>query len=64
MEDETTGVKKWYYNSMVVSIKWVVMALNYPPACKYFDNEKEAILFTIEQNSLELVKAQGWSECE
>jgi len=56
IEDEITGIRKWYYNSMIVSINWVVMALNYPPACKYFNNEEEAILFTIEQNRLEEIR--------
>jgi len=62
IEDEITGVRTWYYYSMVVSINWVVKVLNYPPACKYFDNEEEAILFTIEQNRLELIREQGLSE--
>ena len=56
IEDEMTGLKQWYYNSMIVSIKWVVMALNYPPTCKYFDNVEDAIAFTDEQNHLELIR--------
>mgnify|MGYP000079349411 CR=1 FL=1 len=56
IEDEITGIRKWYYHSMIVSINWVVMALNYPTACRYFDNVEEAILFTNEQNRLEEIR--------
>jgi len=56
IEDEITGVRQWFYNSMIVSINWVVMALNYPPSCKYFDNLEDAIAFTSEQNRLEAIR--------
>ena len=59
IEDEITGVRKWFYNSMIVSTNWVVMALNYPPACKYFDNVEDAIAFTSEQNRLEAIREGG-----